>query len=140
MATYNVSVTQSIVAQPANIAAAESTTFAISNPLSASSYFTLETVKDWAREYVTCQMALLCGGPPCQGASGLNSSRLGPLRDSRSSWAFVFQQLRIMVQDTFCRAKVMFPAESVAPMDTKDRLRYSESFHPRRQTCNDVNG
>ena len=46
MANYNVSVTQSIEAQPANIAAGESTTYIISNPLSASSYFTLETVRN----------------------------------------------------------------------------------------------
>lgn len=44
MATYNVSVTQSIVLQPANIGAGVSTDYVISNPLSASSYFTLETV------------------------------------------------------------------------------------------------
>jgi hypothetical protein len=46
MATYNVSVTQSTVALPADISASQSTTFAISNPLNASSYFTLETVRD----------------------------------------------------------------------------------------------
>jgi hypothetical protein len=46
MANYNVSVTQSIEAQPANIAAGESTTYVISNPLSATSYFTLETARN----------------------------------------------------------------------------------------------
>jgi hypothetical protein len=46
MANYNVSVTQSIIIQPANISAGESTTYIISNPLSASSYFTLETVRN----------------------------------------------------------------------------------------------
>jgi hypothetical protein len=46
MANYNVSVTQSIVIQPANISAGESTTYIISNPLSVSSYFTLETVRN----------------------------------------------------------------------------------------------
>jgi hypothetical protein len=46
MANYNVSVTQSIEAQPANIAAGESTTYVISNPLPATSYFTLETARN----------------------------------------------------------------------------------------------
>ena len=44
MANYNVSVTQSIETQPANIGAGVSTTYIIDNPLSGSSYFTLETV------------------------------------------------------------------------------------------------
>jgi hypothetical protein len=46
MANYNVSVTQSIVIQPANLSAGESTTYIISNPLSASSYFVLETARN----------------------------------------------------------------------------------------------
>lgn len=44
MANYNVSVTQSIELQPANIGAGVSTTYIIDNPLSGSSYFILETV------------------------------------------------------------------------------------------------
>lgn len=44
MANYNVSVTQSIELQPADIGAGVSTTYIIDNPLSGSSYFTLETV------------------------------------------------------------------------------------------------
>lgn len=46
MANFNVSVTQSIEAQPVNIAAGESTTYVISNPLPASSYFVLETARN----------------------------------------------------------------------------------------------
>jgi hypothetical protein len=46
MANYNVSITQSIEAQPANISASQETTFTIANPLSASSYFTLETARN----------------------------------------------------------------------------------------------
>jgi hypothetical protein len=46
MANYNVSVTQSIEAQPANIAAGESTTYVISNPSPATSYFVLETARN----------------------------------------------------------------------------------------------
>ena len=46
MANYNVSVTQSIILQPANISAGEVTTYTISNPLIGSSYFTLETVSN----------------------------------------------------------------------------------------------
>jgi hypothetical protein len=53
MATFNVSVTQSSVALSGNISASESTIFAISNPLSASSYFTLETVRDQNGFYTT---------------------------------------------------------------------------------------
>jgi|VirMetMinimDraft_7_1064189.scaffolds.fasta_scaffold190233_2 hypothetical protein len=44
MANYNVSVTQSIELQPADIGAGVSTTYIIDNPLSGSSYFVLETV------------------------------------------------------------------------------------------------
>jgi len=44
MANYNVSVTQSIEFQPANIGAGVSTTYIIDNPLSGSSYFVLDTV------------------------------------------------------------------------------------------------
>lgn len=44
MANYNVSVTQSIELQPANIGAGVSTTYIIDNPLSGSSYFVLDTV------------------------------------------------------------------------------------------------
>ena len=44
MANYNVSVTQSIELQPADIGAGISTTYIIDNPLSGSSYFILETV------------------------------------------------------------------------------------------------
>ena len=46
MANYNVSVTQSIEIQPANISASQETTYTISNPLNNSSYFTLETVRN----------------------------------------------------------------------------------------------
>jgi hypothetical protein len=46
MANYNVSVTQSIVIQPANISAGESTTYIISNPLPTTSYFVLETARN----------------------------------------------------------------------------------------------
>lgn len=44
MANYNVSVTQSIELQPADIGAGVSTTYIIDNPLSGSSYFVLETL------------------------------------------------------------------------------------------------
>ena len=46
MANYNVSVTQSIVTQSANISASQVTTYTISNPLIGSSYFTLETERN----------------------------------------------------------------------------------------------
>jgi hypothetical protein len=44
MATYNVDVTQSAILFPANLAAGSTSVFAISNKLSASSYFVLETI------------------------------------------------------------------------------------------------
>jgi hypothetical protein len=46
MSTYNVSVTQSIEVQPANILAGSPTVYNISNPLSTTSYFTFETVRN----------------------------------------------------------------------------------------------
>ena len=46
MANFNVSVTQSNEPQPSGIGAGVSTTYTISNPLSGSSYFTLETTKN----------------------------------------------------------------------------------------------
>ena len=44
MASYNVSVTQSIETQPDNVAAGGTMEYVISNPLGVDSYFTLETV------------------------------------------------------------------------------------------------
>jgi hypothetical protein len=44
MATYNVDVTQSATIFPANLAAGSNSVFAISNKLSFSSYFVLETI------------------------------------------------------------------------------------------------
>jgi hypothetical protein len=44
MASYNVSVTQSIELQPDNVAAGGTLEYVISNPLGVDSYFTLETV------------------------------------------------------------------------------------------------
>jgi hypothetical protein len=46
MANYNVSVTQSIEVQPANISASQDTTYIIDNPLSASAYYVLETARN----------------------------------------------------------------------------------------------
>ena len=46
MATVNVSVTQSIETQPSNLTAGSPVTYSIDNPLSYSSYFVLETVRN----------------------------------------------------------------------------------------------
>ena len=46
MATYNFNITASSITQPADIGLGVSTDYVISNPLSASSYFTLETVRN----------------------------------------------------------------------------------------------
>lgn len=46
MATYNFNITASRITQSADIAAGESTTFAIANDLSTDAYFTLETIPD----------------------------------------------------------------------------------------------
>ena len=42
-------------------------------------------VKDWACRFPNVGVVIVGGGPPCQGASGLNSDRKGALRDARSS-------------------------------------------------------
>jgi len=46
MATYNFNITASRITQPADIGSGVSTDYVISNPLSASSYFTLETISN----------------------------------------------------------------------------------------------
>ena len=46
MATVNTSVTQSIEVSPSNLTAGTPVTYSISNPLSASSYFVLETTRN----------------------------------------------------------------------------------------------
>ena len=46
MATVNVSVTQSVETQPSDLTAGTAITYSIANPLSGSSYFVLETVRD----------------------------------------------------------------------------------------------
>ncbi len=51
MATYSFNITGSRVTQSADITAGTSTTFSLSNDLSGSSYFTLETVKNEDEAY-----------------------------------------------------------------------------------------
>ena len=46
MATVNVSVTQSIEVSPGDLSASTAITYSIDNPLSASSYFVLETTRN----------------------------------------------------------------------------------------------
>ena len=51
MATYNFNITASRITQSVNIAAGESTVFAITNSLSTDAYFTLETLTNQNGQY-----------------------------------------------------------------------------------------
>jgi len=72
MANYNVSVTQSIEAQPANISASQVTTYTISNPLPASSYFTLESARNTYGFYSEINLLTTQNGQILQTQNGLD--------------------------------------------------------------------
>ena len=88
----------------------------------------LEVVKGWAQKFTQVSLIILGSGPPCQGVSGLNASRKGALRDSRSNLFVHVDRIRTLVQQCFPWAQVKSLMESVASMDQADEQVMSDSF------------
>jgi hypothetical protein len=72
MANFDVSVIQGIDAQPANISASQVTTYTISNPLIASSYFTLESARNTYGFYSEINLLTTQNGQILQTQNGLD--------------------------------------------------------------------
>jgi site-specific DNA-cytosine methylase len=85
-----------------------------------------ETVQGWCRDYSRAKAVLVTGGPPCQGASGLNASRLGAVGDPRSALRVEFKELFVLAQECFSWCPVFFFQESVSSMDKEDLNVYSQ--------------
>ena len=88
----------------------------------------LAMVKDWAGKFSQVSLVLIGAGPPCQGVSGLNASKKGALRDSRSCLFTHVDRVRSLVKQAFPWAQVRSLMESVASMDIQDQNHMSASF------------
>lgn len=84
----------------------------------------------WAAKYPNAKAVLIAGGPPCQGVSGLNASKLGADVDPRSSLYQVFCQLHRWAKENFTWCPVFFLMESVASMSLG-----TEPPTPREPAC-----
>lgn len=89
--------------------------------------FSLEDVKKLARDFPRTEHILLCGGPPCQGVSGLNARRLGANLDPRSNLHHHMYRIKSDLESIFSWAKVWFLMENVASMTSTDRAIYTEA-------------
>ena len=85
-------------------------------------------VDNWAAKYPNCKAVLIAGGPPCQGVSGLNASRLGAIDDPRSSLFQEFCKLKEWVTKRFTWCRTYSLMESVFSMTPNDRGVYSKAF------------
>ena len=88
---------------------------------------TKDDVKVWAAEFPNTKLIVLGGGPPCQGVSGLNPTRLGAVHDPRSNLVQCFANLRQWVKEVFHWCPVRVLMESVASMNDADRSIYSKA-------------
>lgn len=89
---------------------------------------TEEEVADWQGRFSQASVVIIGGGPPCQSVSGLNSDRLGALRDLRSNLFHHVSRIRGLVQQKFCWCQVHALMESVASMDVEDQQIMSKDF------------
>ena len=85
-------------------------------------------IRNWATQFSQCSLVLIGAGPPCQGVSGLNASRQGALRDSRSSLFQEVSRVRDSVKREFKWCPVHTLMESVASMDSCDQEVMSKDF------------
>ena len=86
-----------------------------------------DMVKEWACLYSQVSLVLIGAGPPCQGVSGLNADRRGALKDHRSGLFPHVERVVDLVRTAFPWAQVHRLMESVASMDTADRVVMSQS-------------
>ena len=95
----------------------------------------LQLVKQWSLKFQNVGLIILGAGPPCQGVSGLNSSRRGALRDHRSCLFQEVPRITDLFRVAFPWAQVRFLGESVASMDDADRKVMSEAFNDLPWRC-----
>ena len=85
-----------------------------------------DVVKSWALRFPQAKLLILGAGPPCQGVSGLNSQKLGALKDPRSSLCVEVERIRKLLFQCFPWAEVKLLQESVASMSASDRALHSQ--------------
>lgn len=85
-----------------------------------------EMVLDWACRFLQVGLVVIGAGPPRQGVSGLNSDRRGA-RDYRSCLFSHVERIHELVKQAFSCAQVHRLMESVASMDSSDRVLMSRS-------------
>ena len=89
---------------------------------------TPELVKAWSLKFSQVGVIVLGAGPPCQGVSGLNASKKGALKDSRSSLFQYVGPVREMLKEAFPWAQIRSLMESVASMGPNDQNVMSAHF------------
>ena len=88
-----------------------------------------DMVIQWSLQFQTVTHILLSAGAPCVGVSGLNSTRLGVEKDSRSSLHFHVPRIRELLTQVFSWATIHLFEENVASMDKADEKLYSSSLN-----------
>ena len=78
-------------------------------------------VSGWACLFSRTKIVVVSGGPPCQGVSGLNASRLRSEHDPRSCLHHHVSRIRELVEKYFQWATTYVLMESVAAMSEVDR-------------------
>ena len=84
-----------------------------------------DMVLGWALKFSNAGVALVGGGPPCQGVSVLNSDQKGALKDARSKLFVHVRRVYELCKKYFRWAQVHYFMESVFSMDAKDRATMS---------------
>ena len=84
-----------------------------------------EMVLEWSCRFSQVGLVVLGAGPPCQGVSGLNVDRKGALKDKRSCLFEHVERIYNLVRQHFPWAQVHKLMESVASMDSADRVTMS---------------
>ena len=87
-----------------------------------------DMVRRWACAYSRVGLVLLTGGPPCQGVSGLNASRLGAELDHRSKLHLEIPRVRELLGKYFHWASARVLMESVSSMAEHDRVCMTRSI------------
>ena len=85
-------------------------------------------VRSFANRFSRASLVLIAGGPPCQGVSGLNASRLGSELDFRSRLHHEVPRIRELVQKYFCWCETFVLMESVSSMSENDRVAMSKAI------------
>jgi hypothetical protein len=88
---------------------------------------TKEQLAEIGAKFPNCKAVLFGGGPPCQGVSDLNASRLGAEADPKSSLHQIFDKLKGWIREIFIWCPCFFLMESVCSMGERDREVYTRS-------------